>query len=328
LYDIKNINEIGGGQVYLGEPVVTSDTNNAACTMTSLCLTRPNQHYTSINNRGNDGFSHYNSLNVHFQAQEIRHTGLFILANYTWAHALDNLSTTFSESSSEFNLGYLDPRNPALDFGNADFDVRNRFVLSMIWTEPYLKDSHGLLKQVGSGWSLSPIFTARTGIPFSVWDSTNALQSIPRYVPTATISGYSVGSGISTSTPNLFNLLTLPAANSFSNPSLGGISDFGPYPANMTVRNVFRGPGAYNFDLVVSKTFPVTERLKLEFRAEGFDIFNHANMYVVTSGADAANFSGGPIILQGKKGGLGIGNAEGAQHDERRFGQFALRAIF
>jgi len=173
----------------------------------------------------------------------------------------------------------------------------------------------------------NPIF--RLGrIPFSVWDSTNALQSIPRYVPTATIPGYSVGSGISTSTPNLFNLLTLPAANSFSNPSLGGISDFGPYPANMTVRNVFRGPGAYNFDLVVSKTFPVTERLKLEFRAEGFDIFNHANMYVVTSGADAAIFSGGPIILQGKKGGLGIGNAEGAQHDERRFGQFALRAIF
>jgi len=342
LYDIKNINEIGGGQVYLGQPVVFNDPNNPSChpadptttppTPASPCLTRPNQHFTSINNRGNAGFSHYNSLNLHFQAQEIRHTGLFILANYTWAHALDNLSTTFSESSSEFNLGYLDPRNPALDFGNADFDIRNRFVLSMIWTEPYLKDSHGILKQVGSGWSVSPIFTVRSGIPFSVWDSTNALQSIPRYVPTATIPGYSTGNGISTSTPNLFNLLTLPAANSFSNPTLGGISDFGMsgfvYPSNMTVRNVFRGPGAYNLDLVVSKTFPVTERLKLEFRAEGFDIFNHANMYVVTSGADAANFSGGQIILQGKKGGLGIGNAEGAQHDERRFGQFALRAIF
>jgi hypothetical protein len=328
LYDIKNINEIGGGQAYLGEPLVTSDPNNGACTTSSPCLTRPNQHYTSINNRGNAGFSHYNSLNVHFQTQELAHTGLFILANYTWAHALDNLSTTFSESSSEFNLGYLDPRDPALDFGNADFDIRNRLVLSMIWTEPYLKNSHGFLKQVGSGWSLSPIFTARTGIPFSVWDSTNALQSIPRYVPNGTIPKYSTASGISTSTPNLFNLLSLPAANSFSNPSLDGISDFGPYPSNMTARNVFRGPGAYNFDLALSKTFPVTERLKLEFITEAFDIFNHANMYVVTSNADAANFSGGPIILQGKKGGLGIANAEGAQHDERRFVQFALRATF
>jgi outer membrane receptor protein involved in Fe transport len=328
LYDIKNINEIGGGQAYLGQPLVTSDPNNAACTTSSPCLTRPNQQYTSINNRGNAGFSHYNSLNVRFQTQELGHSGLFVLANYTWAHALDNLSTTFSESSSEFNLGYLDPRNPALDFGNADFDIRNRLVLSMIWTEPYLKNSHGFLKQVGSGWLLSPIFTARTGIPFSVWDSTNALQSIPRYVPNETIPSYSTASGISTSAANLFNLLALPAANSFSNPSLDGISDFGPYPSNMTVRNVFRGPGAYNFDLALSKTFPVTERLKLEFRAEGFDIFNHANMYVVTSGADAANFSGGQIILQGKKGGLGIGNAEGVQHDERRFFQFALRATF
>jgi hypothetical protein len=335
LYDIKNINEIGGGQVYLGEPLVSCAPGdmacsaiNPGCTSGTTCLTRPNQHYTAINNRGNAGFSHYNSLNVHFQTQEIRHTGLFVLANYTWAHALDNLSTTFSESNSEFNLGYLDPRNPALDFGNADSDIRNRFVLSMIWTEPYLNDSHGLLKQVGSGWSVSPIFTVRSGIPFSVWDSTNALQAIPRYVPTATIPGYSVGGGISTSIPNLFNLLKLPPANSFSNPALGGISDFGPYPPNMTVRNVFRGPGAYNFDVAVSKIFPVTERLKLEFRAEAFDIFNHANMYVVASAADAANFSGGPIILQGKKGGLGIGNAEGATHDERRFGQFALTAIF
>ncbi len=95
----------------------------------------------------------------------------------------------------------------------------------------------------------------------------------------------------------------------------------------MTARNAFRGPGAWSFDLSLSKTFPVTERLKLEFRAEGYDIFNHANMYVESAGADVANFSD-QITIQGKKGGLGVASSEGASHDERRFGQFSLKVIF
>ncbi len=333
LYDIKNINEIGGGQAYLGEPLVTSDPNNPACTAAAPCLTRPNQSFTSINNRGNDGFSHYNALNVRFQSEQFRNTGLAVVANYTYAHSMDNLSTTFSESNSAFNLGYLDPRNPALDFGNSDFDIRHRVALSMNWTEPYFKSSRRALSQVAGGWSISPIFTARTGIPFSVYDSTNALQAIPRYVPSTAIASYKIGGGIDSGSPNLFNLLSLPAANSFGNPAFDGISDFGPYPSNMTARNAFRGPGAWSFDVSVAKEFPITERVRLQFRAEGYDIFNHANMYIVAAGADAFNFTDasgapGPITIQGKKGGLGAGNAEGAEHDERRFGQFALRLAF
>ena len=198
----------------------------------------------------------------------------------------------------------------------------------MTWSEPYLKGSHGFVKQAASGWSLSPIFSARTGIPFSVWDSTNALQQTPRYVPSSAISTYYTGAGVSTTSPNLFNLLNLPAATSFGNPALDGISDFGPYPANMTARNAFNGPGAWNLDVALSKTFPLTERLGLEFRAEGFDIFNHANMYVVAANADAGNFNGGPITHPGKEGRTRRWRRRGSQHDERRFGQFALRLHF
>jgi hypothetical protein len=307
LYDIKNINPIGGAQAYLGAPLVTTDPNNPACSTTAPCLTRPNQFFTSINNRGNGGFSHYNGLNLHFQTQEFGRSGLSIVSNYTFSHAMDNLSTTFSESNAQFNLGYLDPRNPALDYGSADFDVRHRVALEMTRTEPYLKGSHGLLRQVASGWSASPIFTARTGIPFSVWDSTNALQTVPRFVPSSAISNYNTGGGANAGA-NLFNLLSLPAPDSFSNPALDNISDFGPYPSNMTVRNAFRGPGAWSFDLAVAKFFPITGRFSLEFRAEGYDVFNHANMYVLAAGADA-NGQTGPqgVTIQGKKGGLASG---------------------
>src|SRR5437868_1038361 len=99
----------------------------------------------------------------------------------------------------------------------------------------------------------------------------------------------------------------------------------------MTRRNAFRGPGAWNFDFAVGKSFALTERIKLEFRAEGFNIFNHHNMYVNGYNNDIYG-STDPFTVTGKKGGLGslagssvvVGNPA----DERRFGQFALRVSF
>jgi hypothetical protein len=364
LYDLKNLNEIGGGQVYLGQALVTdgaSNPNEPNClpydpTTTPVsrpCLTRPNQQMTSINNRGSGAYSHYKGLNVRFQTQELGGTGLSLLTNYTWSHAMDNLSSTFSESSSGSNgvgnLGYLDPRNPALDYGNADFDIRNRFTFSAFWNEPFLRGSRSLLGKVAGGWALSPIFSARSGGAFSIGDSRHSINAktgpygIPRYVPNGTISSFNTGAGTDQGGNN-WNLLTLPLAGDFTglfagsgisgvSPTLG-VSDFGPFPANMTTRNQFYGPGAWNFDLSVSKAIPITERLKLEFRAEGFNIFNHSNMYYNGFNADAANFihtgpgkTPGPVIIGGKKGGLGS-SANNGNHDERRFGQFALRVIF
>jgi TonB dependent receptor len=336
LYDIKNINELGGGQEYLGDPLTTSSTCGdfyGIGTPTGLCFTRPNQQWTSINNRGTQGFSHYNGLNLRFQTQNIHNTGLTIVTNYTYAHSQDNLSSTFSESSGGSNgvgnLGYLDPRNPALDYGNSDFDIRHRVAFSAVWTEPFFKGRRDFLAQTAGGWVISPIFTARTGVPFNVADSTNSLNAgtgtgIPRYAPSAPIPSFSVGNGVSTG-PNNFTLLTLPTANSFVGDL--GVSDFGPYPVGMTSRNSFRGPGAWDFDLAASKSFKITERVGIEFRAEAFNLFNHHDMFVNGFAEDAAAFSGGPVLVEGKKGGLGA-LATGGEHDERRFGQFALRLTF
>jgi hypothetical protein len=328
LYDIKNINPLGGGQVYLGDPLVTTD----ACG--GPCYTRPNAQFTSVNNRGTQGFSSYNGLNIRFQTQSIGKTGLTITSNYTWSHSLDNLSATFSESSGGANgvgnLGYLNAAFPALDYGNSDFDIRNRIVASVIWTEPYFSTGRGWKTQVLGGWIVTPLFSARSGVPFNVSDSTNSLNGttsgpygIPRYTASAPFSP-SVNTQIATG-PNNFSLLTLPESESWT--GLLGISDFGPYPANMVARNAFRGPGAWNFDMAVSKNFKLSERFNLQFRAESFDLFNHHNMYVNGFLADAANFQGAPVVIQGKKGGLGAA-ANNGNHDERRFGQFALRLSF
>ena len=342
LYDIANVNEIGVGQVYLGQPLVTSDPNNPACTAASPCLNRANNQFTSINNRGTRGFSHYNALNVKFQTQEVGRTGVTLQGNYTYAHSLDNLSSTFSESSTSSNgvgdLGFTNAAFPWLDYGNSDFDIRHRLAVSATWQEPFLKTGKGVARQVAGGWAISPIFTARTGTPFSIADSSNCLNcltgpyGIPRYVPSGPISSLHTGAGADTGNPNLFTLLTLPAANSFT--GLLGVSDFGPYPADMTTRNAFFGPRAWSFDLAVQKNFALTERFTLQFLAEGFNIFNHVNMYLNGFAADVgspfpsgATLPSGSIAIQGLKGGLG-NLANNGSHDERRFGQFAVRLKF
>jgi outer membrane receptor protein involved in Fe transport len=352
LYDIANYNMLGGAQAYLGDPL----TFNVACGGTLIdpaaCFTRVNQQWSSINTRGSNGVSNYNALNMRVQSQNLAGTGLMLVANYTYAHALDDLSSTFSESAGASNgvgnLGYMDPRNPRLDYGSSDFDIRHRLVFSAIWQEPYFKSGRDWQRHVLGGWSLIPVFTVRSGTPFTVVDSKHTIggnsgvpSGIPRYTPTGTIASFHVNTSMPTSNPNEFTLLTLPIPNEtclpgwmptdFARTSTKCVETFGPFPVSMTGRNAFRGPGAWNADFAVGKNFPVTERVSLEFRAELFNIFNHHNMYVNGYAADASG-SALPFDITGKKGGLaslaGSSVVTGNPTDERRFAQFSLRVSF
>ena len=329
LYDNHEVNMVGAGQAYLGDALTFSQSPNCS----SPCLNRPNNQYSVIQMHGSEGSSSYQSLNVKFQAQNLRNTGLSLVANYTWAHSLDDLSSTASTDSLEGSFlgsyGYTNFLDPMLDWGNSDFDVRHRFVVSPIWETPWFKTGKPLTREALGGWTLSGIFTAHTGIPFSVYDFSNVYNEnqIPRLTPSTPITHYHVGSPHAVGV-NTFSALTIPVPASFAplNPSLG-ISDFGPYPANMTHRNAFRGPGAWNLDMALSKKFALTERVSLEFRAEGFDVLNHHNYYVNTSTLAYAGPTTTPLEVTELKGGLGS-LAKGGNHDERRFGQFALRVSF
>ena len=338
LYDVANINMVGAAQFYLGAPSTFPAFPNCSSGViaSAPCLTRPNNQYGAINMRGSNGFSHYNALNVKVQTQNFHNTGLSLVANYTFAHALDNISSTFSDSlqgGSGFigSFGYTDFANSKLDYGNADYDIRHRFVVSPIWETPWFKTGRDWKAQTLGGWAVSGIVTIRTGIPFSVYDYDNIYNGyqVPRLTP-ATPVHLQVSSNPTpiAGTPNAFNALTVPVPASFAplDPALG-ISDFGPYPAGMTARNAFRGPGAWNADLAVQKNFKLTERFGLQFRAEGFDAFNHHNYYVNSTNLYYAVPTTTPLTVTELKGGLGT-LATGGNHDERRFGQFALKLTF
>ena len=335
LYDIKNYNGLGSGNALLGDPIQQPGTSGPNAV---YALTRLNPQYSNINNRGSAGDSYYDGMNVQFQSQNLHHTGITLVANYTLAHETDDLSTTFSESNNAFSLGYTNPFNPGMDHGNGDLDIRNRFVIAPIYKTPSIRSNRWMNEAFG-GWQVTGIYTVRTGTPFSYFDSTNNISgyNVARYTPASGVipqrTYKSIPGGVNGQGSNSYVIGTLPVANSWGNAAYApvdpvdfpnGISDWGPWPATMTARNAFRGPGAWSFDSSVSKIFPIHEQVNVEFRAEGFDLLNHHNLYLQEADNDYAA-SAGAIIAS--KGGIGAGTPAGA-NDERRFGQFALKINF
>ncbi len=341
LYDLANVNQQGAGQVYLGDPVVQSNLNCANSGMVNIntgiaeCLTRPNPQYTNINMRGSAAGSFYSGLNLRLQTQDLHRTGLSMTANYTWSHALDELSSTFGDSlqgGSGYigSLGYTSLADPGLDWGSADYDIRQRLTMAPVWQTPWYKQGSGMKRQAFGGWALSGIYTARGGVPFSVFDYSEdeTDYTVPRLEPATPFYSASVSKKPQMVGTNQFNGLNIPLPKEFVPLSNSlGISDFGPFPTDMMRRNSIRGPGAWNFDASLHKTFPITERVGVEFAADGIDVLNHHNFYVNTTTLDYDGATTTPLFVQEQRGGLGT-LATGGNHDERRFGQFSLRATF
>ncbi|HMF55220.1 MAG TPA: TonB-dependent receptor, partial [Pyrinomonadaceae bacterium] len=311
LYDIANINRVGTGTTYLGSRVIRPDTG----TLTD----RLNGQYSNINFRGQNGRSQYNGLTFSLESSQLRRTffkGTQFTARYTWSHAQDNLSTTFSESTNNgsFILGYLDPFNPDLDFGDADFDVRHRFSGSFNWDLPFGNNMTGVGRQVLGGWTLTGIFVARTGTPFSVYDCSFAITICNRMLQVSPdLNFHGTGNPASSGDPNRFNYIDLrpqfPGAGTFFDVS--GAGEVGPYPANMTRRNAFRSPGFWNLDFGLYKNIRITEGTRLQLRSEFYNIFNHANLFVSGSDADIVEV-----------------DQVQAFRDGRRHIQFAVKLIF
>ena len=235
---------------------------------------------------------------------------------YTFAHSIDNVSGFRQRNSS------VPSDNPNLFRSSSDQDIRHRVVFSGGWDLPFANMWKSGPKRLTEGWSLFPIVTWYTGTPFDVFarlsDRFNPGAEGPSGVgdpynvhanivgPTNTLDprktqDFGFGPGNYWINPNSFtnaqcdsaDPTCVPSASMFpsnaqivADPSL---ATYGTLP-----RNFLRGPSYTNFDLAVSKTTAVSERVKIEFRAEFFNVFNHANFLnpgVTNSGNGA--YSGG-----------------------------------
>jgi len=240
-------------------------------------------------------------LNNRLRLTNFMHSGADLTVNYTWSHAIDNLSSTFFEAAGiasqygntnitinngNFYYGLMDPFHPNFDRGDAEFDIRHRVTVAGNWKIPF-GDKKGIFKALLGGWSLNPLFTARSGQPFSVFDS--SAQQTDLNTPRATFTGPIPrnGNGLVPTGPNTFNYLTFTDAQLAHTPM-----SFAPgasWPSNTSGRDAFRAPGWWNMDLGLYKDTKLTERFTLQLRAESFNIFNHANLYVVGNSADVGS---------------------------------------
>jgi len=267
LYDIANINLPGAADVYGGVPCTFGD-----------CFDRLNQQYSNVNFRGAAGHSTYNSMNFRYDIQDISRTGLTLRLNYTWSHAIDDLSDTFSSSFNQFNLGYTDPYDPSFDKGDAEFDNRQRVAISAIWDVPFARHLSGAAKRILDGWEFAPILTARTGAPYSIYDLTNDDNVYTRVIlnQSLPLEGNAGRQAIGPNTYNVWDFTNVSVNDNWVNP-ITGDADFGPWPAGMTGRDIFRNFGTWNLDMGLYKNVNITERMSLQLRLEAYNAFNHAN---------------------------------------------------
>ena len=214
--------------------------------------------YGNINQLGTIATGNYNSLQAILRVSDYH--GLYAQANYTWGHSLDEVSASRS----------LLPQNSydlKGEYGNSDLDTRNNFTASLSYNIPGFRGP----KRLTEGWVVNSLITLHGGQPFTVANSADTsgtdenaqrvnqigdpLAGIDRKFHPATAS--------SGATEQWIN----PAA--FVAPPNG---TFGTMR-----RNELFGPGFSDVDLSLFKTTPITERIKLQLRAEVFNAFNRNN---------------------------------------------------
>jgi hypothetical protein len=239
--------------------------------------------------------ANYNGLEVSLRRQ-FSHMGVFgssfFQFAYTLGHELDNVSGFRQRNSA---VPYYDHNE---FYASGDTDVRHAVVFSGGWDLPFDQLWERGPKVLTRGWSLYPIFTARTGFPLDIFGDLNTSNSNPG--PSgAGDAGYVhadlVGSTIQTYNPKNYQTLNNPTAgganagNYYFNPanfSVANINNLNsiarqnaanlPYFTYGTMpRNALRGPDNVNFDLALAKHFKIAERFDLEFRADAFNVLNH-----------------------------------------------------
>jgi len=253
--------------------------------------------------------SDYDALQLQFRRRLSR--GLTALGSYTWSHCLDY-------GSQNYNLGY--------QRGNCDFDVRHNLSAAFSYDLSSF-GNNGFVKAVLNHWGLDYRVTARTGFPITL----NGNQLVDAagqqfYAGLNLVPGqpvYLYGANCDSTLQGLHDLLPgqgCPGGRAINPMAFAKVSSgHGNAP-----RNFARGFGAWQMNLAIRREFPIHERLRLQFRAEAFNIFNHPNFGTINGTFGQSNFGQATATLANSLGILSPLYQTGGP----RSMQFALKFVF
>lgn len=213
-----------------------------------------NSQFNSLSYTTNEASSSYNALQLQYQARLLK--GMTAFAGYTWSHSIDDTSL---QQTATF---YAPVR------GNSDGDQRNIFHLGLSYTTPARKGN--LVSRFLGGWGTDMNINVQSGLPFDIIDSYLYLPNEPLQITRPNI------------VPGQKFWIPAPGApggwqlnqSAFSDPGVDANGN--PIPGNLG-RNVFHGFTTGQADFDIRKDFGLMERLKLQFRAEAFNLTNHPN---------------------------------------------------
>jgi len=215
-----------------------------------------------------EGLSSYNALQVdvnrHFSQ------GFQLRGVYTWSKSLDD-GTALNSSVGANAPGFvMFPLEPKLDWGPSTSDARHIGVINASYQLPFgagkkfLGDQHGFVDKLVGGWTLSGIETLQSGLPFT-----------PQLGFNPTNNGDSRNPIRPSWNTNFTGPVILGGPNEYFNPDAFVLPPKGTY--GNVGRDVLYGPGIATTDLSAHKNLAITERVRAQFRAEFFNIFNRAN---------------------------------------------------
>ena len=292
----------------------------------------------------NEFWSNYNALQVRYEQRFV--AGLTLLNSFTWEHSLDNASASLEGNTPSPQNGL----DLAADYSQSDYNLPVANVTSLVYELPFghgrrfASSANGALDSIVGGWQLSGIVTAQAGTPFNLTYTPNATQQVsqqisatyrganeyrPDYVPGAKITQGKSNRAANTGYVNYINF------SAFVLPPIKDAAGNYLSPFGSASRNPGRNPPFNETDLALNKTFTLPiESMKIEFRSEFYNLFNHTNLYLpgTISGSQGTTSqtltTGATIPLAEISGGVPTGGGQITSTFEPRIVQFGLKVIY
>jgi len=244
----------------------------------------PFPQYTSVSlGNADTGSSRY--YGVFFRAERRFSQGLSVLASYTWSRSQDNLLGVNTAGASQIASvsGAQNAYNLNGEWSLSTQDAPNRFTTALTYELPFGKgkpfaNSNAILNWIVGGWTANAVGIVQTGFPLSITQTNNnSIFGASYQRPNAT----GVDPATSGSTDSrILDWLNPAAFTQAPAYTFGNISRF---------INV-RGPGLYNWDLSLNKSFTIRERIKAQFRAEALNATNTVEFANPVTNINSATF--------------------------------------